>query len=126
MAPRESMFTMVCFGVAALTGSRALAITSPAASSAQSAAVATSIPRLVKFGGVVKDTAGTVRTEVVGMTFALYKEQVGGAALWLETQNVTLDAQGRYTVLLGSVTKEGIPMAAFASAELPPPSASGC
>ena len=75
------------------------------------------VPRLIRFSGAVKNAQGQPRSGVVGITFSLYKDQEGGAALWLETQNVTLDAQGRYTVLLGSVTNEGIPMDAFASAE---------
>src|SRR5712692_10518820 len=46
------------------------------------------VPRLVKFAGTFKDEQGQPRTGMVGVTFALYKEQQGGAALWLETQNV--------------------------------------
>src|SRR5712692_6555435 len=46
------------------------------------------VPRLVKFAGTFKDEQGQPRTGVVGVNFALYKEQQGGAALWLETQNV--------------------------------------
>ena len=66
------------------------------------------VPRLVRFSGIVKDDAGNPRTGITGITFALYKDQSGGTALWLETQNVTLDAQGRYTVLLGSNSAEGV------------------
>jgi len=44
------------------------------------------VPRLVKFAGAFKDEQGKPRTGVVGVTFAIYKEQEGGAALWLETQ----------------------------------------
>ncbi|MFZ3211349.1 MAG: hypothetical protein WA188_07520, partial [Terriglobales bacterium] len=83
----------------------------PAAPAAGTAS--TAVPRLVKFSGVVTDTAGSPRSGITGITFALYKEQAGGAALWLETQNVTLDAQGRYTVLLGADSAEGVPLDAF-------------
>ena len=75
------------------------------------------VPRLVKFAGVLKDELGKVRTGLVGVTFAVYKEQEGGAALWLETQNVELDEQGRYTVLLGSTKSEGLPLELFAAGE---------
>src|SRR6266478_3008649 len=68
------------------------------------------VPRLVKFAGTFKDELGKSRTGVAGVTFAVYKEQEGGAALWLETQNVELDEQGRYTVLLGSTKSEGLPL----------------
>src|SRR5262252_2186711 len=37
----------------------------------------------------------------------------GGAPLWLETQNVTVDLTGHYTVLLGSTKSEGIPVDLF-------------
>src|SRR5712692_7418445 len=68
------------------------------------------VPRLVKFAGAFKDEQGKARTGVVGVTFAVYKEQEGGAALWLETQNVELDEQGHYTVLLGATKNEGLPL----------------
>src|SRR5216684_7322431 len=75
------------------------------------------VPRLVKFAGTLKDELGKSRTGVVGVTFAIYKEQEGGAALWLETQNVELDEQGRYTVLLGSTKNEGLPLELFTAGE---------
>ena len=75
------------------------------------------VPRLVKFGGAFKDEQGKPRTGVVGATFAIYKDQEGGAALWLETQNLELDEQGRYTVLLGSTKSEGLPLELFTSGE---------
>jgi hypothetical protein len=51
----------------------------------------------------------------MGMTFALYQEQQGGAPLWVETQNVQLDSTGHYSVLLGSTKSEGLPSDMFAS-----------
>ena len=36
-----------------------------------------SAPRLVKFGGVLKDHAGQPLSGVAGVTFALYKDQQG-------------------------------------------------
>ena len=53
----------------------------------------------------------------MGVTFALYKDQEGGAALWVETQNVTPDKTGRFSVMLGSTTSQGMPADAFASGE---------
>src|SRR6266850_2881054 len=75
------------------------------------------VPRLVKFAGTLKDEQGKGRTGVVGVTFAIHKEQEGGAALWLETQNVQLDEQGCYTVLLGSTKSEGLPLELFTAGE---------
>jgi hypothetical protein len=63
-------------------------------------ASASALPRLVRFGSTIRDLNGTAMTGVVGITFALYSEQTGGAPLWLETQNVMADANGHYTVVL--------------------------
>ncbi len=80
-----------------------------------SATTASALPRLVRFGGTAKDMNGNPLTGVVGITFALYSEQSGGAALWLETQNVTADGNGHYTALLGSTKPEGLPAELFTS-----------
>src|SRR5580700_10983584 len=81
------------------------------------AQTASALPRLVRFGGVVKDLDGNPLTGVVGITFAFYSEQTGGAALWLETQNVTADIAGHYTALLGSTKPDGLPPELFTSVE---------
>jgi hypothetical protein len=73
------------------------------------------LPRLVRFGGTAKDLNGSPLTGVVGITFALYSEQSGGAPLWLETQNVTADNNGHYTALLGSTKPDGLPAELFTS-----------
>ena len=75
------------------------------------------VPRLVKFSGALKDSGGNPLSGVVGVTFSIYKEPEGGAALWMETQNVQLDDQGRYTVPLGATKNEGIPVELFNAAE---------
>src|SRR5215469_6226355 len=99
-----------------------LCLSLAAASSAQSqpsltaaSSSSASIPHLVRFSGNVKDDAGQPRSGVVGITFALYKYQQGGAPLWLETQNVQADSRGNYTVLLGSTNTEGLPTDIFTS-----------
>jgi len=76
-----------------------------------------SAPRLVKFSGVLKDVSGQPLSGVLGVTFALYKDQQGGTPLWLETQNLQLDSQGNYGVLLGSTISGGMPLDLFASGE---------
>ncbi len=104
-------------GVGLLGNNTARAQTSPAAAPSERVPVVTSVPRLVKFSGAVQDSGGNPRSGITGITFALYKDQSGGAALWLETQNVTLDAQGRYTVLLGANSAEGMTPELFSSNE---------
>ena len=75
------------------------------------------VPRLVRFSGTLLDESGKPRTGVTGLTLLFYKDQSGGAPLWMETQNVTLDARGRYSVLLGSSTPDGLPTDLFAAGE---------
>jgi len=106
----------------ATAGSLAGAQTSDAAvavarASAPKLSPAGSVPRVVKFSGTLRDAEGKACAITVGVSFALYKEQEGGIALWLETQNVSLDAQGHYTVLLGASKAEDLPLDLFASNE---------
>jgi len=75
------------------------------------------VPQLVKFSGVLTDVNSKALTGTVGVMFSLYNEAQGGAALWVETQNVTPDKAGHYSVMLGSTTTEGIPASLFASGE---------
>ncbi len=67
------------------------------------------VPRLVQFNGTLKDAAARPVSGVASVTFAIYADQDGGAALWTETQNVLADANGRYTALLGTATGGGFP-----------------
>src|SRR5579863_1117652 len=73
------------------------------------------VPQLIKFSGVVKDAVGHPKAGIVGITFAFYKDQQGGAPLWLETQNVQVDTSGHYTVMLGSTKPDGVPLEVFTS-----------
>jgi hypothetical protein len=59
------------------------------------------VPNFVKISGTAKDVGGKPITGVVGVTLALYQEEAGGAALWMETQKVHADAAGHYNVSLG-------------------------
>ena len=67
------------------------------------------VPRLVQFNGTLKDASARPVSGVASVTFAIYAEQDGGAALWTETQNVLADANGHYTALLGTSTSGGFP-----------------
>jgi hypothetical protein len=71
------------------------------------------VPRLIKFTGVVKDVSGKVPAGAVSLTFSLYDLPEGGSALWEETQSVQLDSLGRYTVLLGANSPDGLPLDLF-------------
>jgi len=87
------------------------------APSSWSSATEAVVPRLVRFAGTTKDDAGKPLTGIAGLTFSLYKDQEGGGALWMETQNVQLDSNGRYSVMLGASKAEGLPAELFATGE---------
>jgi len=100
----------------------ALLAQSPASANQNAASPAPSpstaeVPRLIKFSGTLLDAQDRPMTGPVGVTFALHAQQTGGAALWLETQNVKPDASGVYTVLLGANSANGVPAELFASGE---------
>jgi hypothetical protein len=82
-----------------------------------SSAPQTGVPRLINFAGSATSAAGKALTGIVGITFAIYQDQQGGAPLWMETQNVTLDRSGHYTALLGATKPDGLPMDLFTSGE---------
>ena len=75
------------------------------------------VPTIVNFPGTLTDASGQPMTGVVGVTFLLYREQQGGAPLWMETQNVRPDRAGHYSVMLGSTTSQGLPANVFVSGE---------
>ena len=104
-----SLFRILTLSLAALTPWIAQV------STAQQAA--TAVPTLVKYSAALRDLNGKPLSGVVGVTFLLYKDEQGGAPLWMETQNVTLDKNGHYTVVLGSTTAQGLPTDLFASGE---------
>ena len=48
---------------------------------------------------------------------SVYRDQTGGDALWHEIQNVVVDADGHYSVLMGATQNEGMPLDLFTSGE---------
>lgn len=78
---------------------------------------AATIPTLVNFSGTLTDLNGRPLTGTVGVTFYLYKDDQGGAPLWLETQNVQADRSGHYTVTLGSTRSAGLPADIFVAGQ---------
>ncbi len=81
-------------------------------------AATTTVPNLIRYGGVLKDAQGApLSSTTVGITFAIYKQQDGGAPVWMETQSVATDAGGNYSALLGSTTANGLPGDLFSQEE---------
>lgn len=79
----------------------------------QSVTTENSVPTMVKFSGAVQGA----HSRIIGVTFALYKEEQGGSPLWMETQSVSLDSNGRYSVQLGATLPVGLPKDAFESGD---------
>jgi hypothetical protein len=80
-----------------------------------SPSAANSVPRVVPVTGVFVPTNGQPVAPVEIVTVAIYAGEQGGTPLWQETQSVTVDTRGRYSLLLGAMHAEGIPPAVFAS-----------
>ncbi|MBV8905095.1 MAG: hypothetical protein JOZ22_15815, partial [Acidobacteriia bacterium] len=72
---------------------------------------------MVRISDTFHPANGMPVAPVESITLAVYREEVGGTPLWQETQNVTVDAEGHYTALMGSTLNEGIPLDLFRSAE---------
>jgi hypothetical protein len=89
--------------------------TAPPGSELALTGASTTVPRLIKFNGVLKGTANQPQAEVVAVNFALYELQQGGFPLWTELQRINLDEQRRYTVLLGATQPGGLPLDLFTS-----------
>jgi len=103
-----SRFVLVAVIVSVLTVSSTPAQQSPMTGT-------TIVPRLIRFGGTIANRPPG--SQAVGVIFSLYKDEQGGAPLWLETQNVSVDESGRYTALLGATKAYGVPMDLFTSGE---------
>jgi len=89
----------------------------PAVPVSTASAAGSVVPRLVNYSSVLQDASGEPITDIRGVTFLLYQEAHGGAPVWLETQNVTPDKSGHYTVQLGTTRSEGLPASVFITGE---------
>ena len=103
-----------------------------AAQAAEGDATQSSVPGQIEFSGALPVAGANAGSSdgapaqgnvqgVQGVTFALFAEQTGGTALWIESQNVLLtsggdaagNGMGSYSVLLGAATVGGIPQELF-------------
>ena len=75
------------------------------------------VPPLFNFSGTLTDINGKPLTSIVGVTFSLYNDAQAASPLWLETQNVTPDKNGRYSVQLGATSSTGLPADIFVAGE---------
>ena len=73
------------------------------------------VPLLIKHSGALKDHLSRPVTEIVGLSFLIYKDREGGSPLWMETQNVRPEADGTYSATLGAV--KDLPLDLFRGGE---------
>jgi len=107
---KVSLTLWVC--LASWTGLAQQSATTPEAPGTSSA-----VPRLINYSSVLRDVNGKPLSGVTGVMFMLYKDEQGGAPVWMETQNVTPDKNGHYTVTLGTTISEGLPADLFSNGE---------
>src|SRR6516162_1330957 len=107
-----SVLLIGCMCLTGLAPAVQQSLTAPGGATASGA-----VPNLIKYSSVLKDRSGAVITALSGVTFLIYKDEQGGAPLWMETQNVQPDRAGRYTVQLGSASKDGLPPDVFMTGE---------
>lgn len=99
--------TLLCLIIGCVSLSAARELPTPVGTSVN-------VERLLRFSGTLTDTRRAF-IATVDLTFIMYEEPQGGTANWQEAQNLQLDAQGRYIVLLGAKTVGGLPTDIFAS-----------
>ena len=77
----------------------------------------TPVPRVVWFSGAFHPADGQPVAKIETVTLAVYADQQGGTPLWEETHTVVMGNDGRYNVLLGSKTADGLPLDLFTTGE---------
>jgi hypothetical protein len=76
------------------------------------------VPRLIRITGSLHDVTGNPLTgSSIEVTFTLYNNQNDLVGAWQETQTVTIDPAGRYTVLLGTTSASGLPLEIFSTGQ---------
>ena len=84
---------------------------------AQQPQTTAAVPKLVRYSGLFHPADGASTQTMESVTLSVYRDQTGGDALWHEIQNVVVDADGHYSVLMGATQNEGMPMDLFTSGE---------
>jgi len=62
------------------------------------------VPQLITYNGILKNSAGSFLTGTYSMIFRLYTASTGGTASWTETQSTVSVSSGKFSVQLGSVS----------------------
>jgi hypothetical protein len=83
----------------------------------EAAAAPTSVPALIRYSGFALGEDGKPLGNRASVTFLIFTDQQGGAPVFTESQDVPVDADGRYTVELGATLPNGIPATVFANGD---------
>ncbi len=75
------------------------------------------VPRVIRIGNTFHPQNGQPASPIENVTVAIYAAERDTDALWSETQNVPIDGDGRYTMLMGATYAAGIPLDVLASGE---------
>jgi len=114
----QTLLLLFTAGLSAASWCPAVAQTANEKLPTPSAAFApTAVPALVPYSGVALGSDGKPLTGEAVITFLVFKDDQGGDPLFAETQNVTLDAAGRYKVQLGASLSSGLPTDLFANGD---------
>src|SRR5438477_4969279 len=105
-AIRTAIIVCACISISKLYAGQML----PTASQA-------TVPKLVRISGTFRPVNGLPGAAVESDTLSIYKDDREGPPLWQETQNVALDADGRYNLLMGTTLTEGMPLNLFSAGE---------
>jgi hypothetical protein len=108
----RSPLVIAAAGLISMFGS-VVALAQTAKVSSAIRAVAPVVPQQVRYTGALVNRGG----DIVEAVFSIYAAAEGGEALWTETQQVSVGADGVYTVLLGAATEKGLPQTVFAAGQ---------
>src|SRR5580698_2751430 len=106
---RIGLAVLVCFG-SLISAAQQNNVSMPVAA-------VSAVPRLVNFSGKAVDAQGKTVAGSAGVTFSIYREQTGGAPIWIETQNMQADSKGSFTAQLGATKNGGLPVDLFSTNE---------
>jgi hypothetical protein len=84
---------------------------------AQQSQPTATVPKIVRFSGSFRPANGQPAQPVESVTLSVYSDQAGGTPLWQETQNVAVDGEGKYSVLMGATLNDGVPMDLLSAGE---------
>ncbi len=62
------------------------------------------VPQLINYQGKLTKSTGAPLDTTISIVFTIYNAEVGGIALWIETQSTVVVDKGIFNVLLGSTT----------------------